>query len=118
MDPRGCLRIELPGLWPALTRGTPDPRDDVRAVAHMVHRLLTGVDPSSTGAPALRGVRGLDAAWDTWMLKGLSPLDGFRTAAEALSALPVRTDADEVRPADAAKPGVVQSWIRKLREVL
>lgn len=86
VDPRGSLHIELMGLWREMWRGGEVAevvaRDDVRSVAAMAFRMLTGVEHGTgPGAP-------LDRRWEQWLRRGLDPIDGFSTAEEALQQLP------------------------------
>ncbi|HYE60690.1 MAG TPA: hypothetical protein VD997_01725 [Phycisphaerales bacterium] len=86
VDPRGSLHIELLGLWREMWRGGDVAevvaRDDVRSVAAMAFRMLTGVEHGTgPGAP-------LDRRWEHWLRRGLDPIDGFTTAEEALRELP------------------------------
>ncbi len=86
VDPRGSLLIELLGLWREMWRGGDVAmvvaRDDVRAVAAMAYRMLTGVE-HGTGPGGE-----IDRRWEAWLRRGLDPIDGFATAAEALADLP------------------------------
>jgi hypothetical protein len=86
VDPRGSLRIELVGLWREMWRGGEVAevvaRDDIRAIAAMAYRMLAGVEHGTgPGAP-------LDGRWESWLRRGLDPLDGFTTAQDALRELP------------------------------
>lgn len=86
VDPRGSLVIELIGLWREMWKGGETAvvvaRDDVRAVAAMAYRMLTGAEHGAgAGGP-------IDRRWETWLRRGLDPIDGYATAEEALRDLP------------------------------
>lgn len=85
IDPRGRVIIELPGVEAALAHHVADQsrdsRSDLRAVASLVHELLTGIPLSGSPAKELR------RSWRQWFAQALDR-EGFGSAREASDALP------------------------------
>jgi len=112
VDPHGRLRIELFGVWRAMSPSAAGAhaeaaRADTLALAGMVHRLVTGVAPSGAAASLL--VPGVSAAWDAWFDVGLRAIDGYASAAAALAALPRHAAGGD------ASTGVVRALLGRLR---
>jgi hypothetical protein len=113
VDPRGSLRIELPGLWRMMwrQRAQPDPREDVRACVGMAFKMMTGADVAANASHSLPALDGMDRGWKAWFAQGLDPSEGFATAADALSHLPAGA-AISVEP---KSQGLVRSLLNRIR---
>ncbi len=94
VDRRGCVLIELYGFDRAVAGlfGTSSElrRDELRSVAAIAYTLLTGLEPAEPMIAAGHLVKRLPPAWDAWLERGLSAIDGFDSAREAIDALPSR----------------------------
>ena len=94
VDRRGRVLIELYGVGRALAgldAGNAElVRDEVRSVVEIAYRLVTGLDAEEPRIPAVRLVKKLPRAFDEWLETGLNPTGGFRTAQDAIEALPHR----------------------------
>ncbi|MFN0131937.1 MAG: hypothetical protein ACKVW3_05330 [Phycisphaerales bacterium] len=93
VDPRGSCMIELYGVRRRLRGDGPTPaeeaaRDEVRSIAEIAYRLLTGWGADEPRIAASRLIPRLDRAWDAWIDAGLDPAGGFATASEAHGRLP------------------------------
>ncbi|MFM9994747.1 MAG: protein kinase domain-containing protein [Phycisphaerales bacterium] len=93
VDPRGSLSIELYGLGRLISGGTPSAAgrevrvDEVRSIISLAYRLLTGLTADEPRIPAARLVPKLARGFEEWLERGLDPVHGYSTAAEALAAL-------------------------------
>ncbi|MDX9911833.1 MAG: hypothetical protein RBS39_08385 [Phycisphaerales bacterium] len=90
VDRHGRLLIEFYGLRAMLLAQRTGPefvRDEVRSIAEITYRVVTGVAPSEPRIRAGRLVRKLEKRFDNWLESGLSPTLGFASAAEALDSL-------------------------------
>lgn len=93
IDRRGCLHIELFGLS-RLIRGLRPAgdaeleRDEVRSIVEIAYQLLTGLPAEPPIIPAERLITGMTRGWADWLARGLDPVDGFDSAAQAIAALP------------------------------
>lgn len=95
IDRRGSASVELYGLSVRLRPDalpTPDHaadlrRQELRSIAALGYRLLTGLPAATPPASASRLVKRLDRRWDDFFAEGLAP-DSFVSAAAALAALP------------------------------
>ncbi len=114
VDPHGRIVLELPGLaW--LLSGTPGERDelvrqDVRAAAAVIWRVLTGqiYDPAAMiTAPT---------GWRRWFALAMDPLGGFPSAAAALAALPTREELDPDR--DSGGRMILRRMLGRLRSAV
>ncbi|TVQ60579.1 MAG: hypothetical protein EA378_10840 [Phycisphaerales bacterium] len=99
VDTRGCVTVELFGFargLEGLGRGNAElVGDEIRSVAALAYTMITGLPADEPRIPASRLVRRLDRRWDDWLQQGLEPSGGFRSAADALAALPsARRDAE------------------------
>jgi serine/threonine protein kinase len=74
-------------------------RDEVRSVAMIGYRALTGLPAEEPRIRASRLVKRLDRVWDEWFDSALDPALGFASADEAIAALP-------------SQSGVVESVVR------
>jgi hypothetical protein len=112
VDPRGSLHIELMGLWREMWRGgevaEAVARDDVRSVAAMAYRMLTGVEHGTgPGHP-------LDLRWERWLRRGLDPLDGFASSEDALRELP----SGQAVAKSLGPSGIVRSTVSRVRAAM
>lgn len=92
VDRHGRVWIELYGFRRAM-RGQTErsmelAQDEVRSVVGAAYELLTGLPAEEPRISVGRLVKKIDPAWDTWLDRGLSGIDGFTSADEALAALP------------------------------
>lgn len=95
VDPRGSLTIELYGLGRLISRSATvastarrETRvDEVRSIVSLAYRLLTGLTADEPRIPSARLVPRLSRALDEWLERGLDPVNGYATAADALAAL-------------------------------
>lgn len=92
VDRHGRAAIELYGLERSLRGGLGADaelvRDEVRSVAEIGYRLITGLGAEEPRIAAGRLVKKLSPAWDEWFERGLDGVAGFGSAAEAIEALP------------------------------
>jgi len=114
VDPRGAVVVEHYGFARALSglgRGDAElVRDEVRAVAEIAYRLLTGVPAEAPVIPASRLVRRCPVAWSRWLDTALDPASGFDSAEAAIAALP--SMARESGEPAAPGVGVRKVWTR------
>ncbi len=107
VDRHGSITIDLYGLRRRmnglLTTEREVVRDEVRSVAMIGYRALTGLEAEEPRIRAARLVRRLDRAWDEWFEEALDPAGGFESAAAAIEALPtpMREMESESRPSAA-----------------
>lgn len=86
VDRRGSLLIELYGLPQALAPTKTAREDEVRSIAEIGYRLVTGLLPTRPVIPVEHMVEHIDQTWRDYFLTGLgSP--GYSTAAHALAAV-------------------------------
>ncbi|MEM9065975.1 MAG: hypothetical protein AAGB51_10845 [Planctomycetota bacterium] len=102
VDTRGSQMIELFGLdrrLQGMTVGNEElVRDEVRSVAELGYRMLTGIDADEPLIAPTKLVRRLDRAWDAWFETALDPTGGFVSAAQALAELPSTRAAEGEAP--------------------
>lgn len=108
VDRHGSVWVELYGLARRL-QGLVDSnellvRDEVRSIAALGYRLLTGLDAEEPRMAASRMFKKLDRAWDRWFDRGLDAGEGFATAREALDALPGHAGAEADLPTIGTRP--------------
>jgi hypothetical protein len=88
VDRHGSLLIELYGVERAIAglEGLNGElvRDEVRSVAEIAYRLVTGIEADEPRIPAARLARRLPRWFEDWMEAGLDPTAGYRSAHEAL----------------------------------
>ncbi|KAA0214295.1 MAG: hypothetical protein DYG94_07745 [Leptolyngbya sp. PLA3] len=107
VDRHGSITIDLYGLRRRLdgllTSDREVVRDEVRSVAMIGYRALTGLEAEEPRIRAARLVRRLDRAWDEWFEAALDPAGGFESASAAIEALPtaMREAETESRPSAA-----------------
>lgn len=98
IDRRGSVAIELFGAGRALdglNRWSAElVRDEVRSVAELAYRMLTGIEASEPMLRPSRLAKRAEKAWDAWCERGLDAAGGFDTPLEALAALPSGVFAD------------------------
>lgn len=93
VDRHGRISVELYGLdrrLGGLAAGNSEVvRDEVRSVAEMGYRLVTGLSSEEPRIPAGRLIEKLDGLWDEWFDAGLDALSGgFSSASDAAAFLP------------------------------
>jgi len=124
VDPRGSLSIEFYGLRRRMLglveRAAPEAmKDEVRSIAALAYRLVTGLEADEPRIKAERLVARLDARWDDWFDAGLDPLGGFTTAGEAAAMLPAtRRDLDFGLKMGGARMGPMRTVIHRVRRAL
>ncbi len=115
VDRHGRLVIELYGLASRLKgvqfSAADGVRDEIRSVAGIAYRLLTGLLAEEPRIEADRLVKGLSPLWTRWLARGLDLVDGFATVADAIEALPsnARDTVDEL------SRGAVRKVLSKFR---
>jgi len=113
VDTRGSQMIELFGIarrLGGLTIGNEElVRDEVRSVAELGYRLLTGIDAGVPLIAPSKLVRRLDRAWDAWFDEAFDPALGFATPTQALEALP------STRSVEAGEAPVPRTVIDRIR---
>ncbi|MGD9688148.1 MAG: hypothetical protein AB7V47_00220 [Phycisphaerales bacterium] len=116
VDRRGSLLIEGYGVPLLLRDGLEAMSDEsirraeVRSIARIAYRLVTGLLPEEPIIPAGRVVTGLDPWWDAWLDTALYSEPGFRSSAHALSAIADRSIGEY--PSPRSRSGV-RSVIRR-----
>lgn len=117
VSPRGMLLVEMYGLARALSEGVMSRdeacREEVRSIAEIAWRLLTGTEPADRDVFMPRARRTLDHEWLAWLEQGLEPALGFASAAEALASLPGRSGSGVRVPAGRAK-----AWLDRISSVV
>lgn len=100
VDRHGRAMIELYGLSRRIAASGTLPRavaaDEVRSVAQIAYRLLTGLPAEEPMIPAGRLVKKLPESWDRWLERALDAAGGFESATAAIGQLP-----SNLRPIDA-----------------
>jgi hypothetical protein len=119
VDRFGSLQIEL-YAHPALaetSRLNTQIADEIRSIAQMGYRLITGLEISSDRLAPSRVVKRLDRNWDTWFEIALDPIDGFEDAEHAMRALPTNSDCEQWLTSRVSKRVPVQfgSMMRRFR---
>ncbi len=124
VDPRGSLSVEFYGfrrrMLGMLDRAAPEAmRDEVRSIAAIAYRLITGLDADEPRISATRLVARLDPRWDEWFDAGLDPLGGYSSAGEASAMLPgSRRELDLGLRAGPTRMGPVRTVIHRVRRAL
>lgn len=88
VDRHGRLQVEFYGLRAMLLGQRTGPefvRDEVRSIAEITYRVVTGIAPVEPRIRASRLVRKLEKRFDAWIEAGLSPTLGFESASEAMN---------------------------------
>lgn len=123
VDRRGSLVIEFYGLERLLELERADAgkaaapemellrRVEVRSIAEIAYRMVTGLLPEEPLIPAHRVVARLDPVWSDWLDIATDPRTGFRSAAHALSALADRSPWETI---SSARTVGVRSVLRRL----
>lgn len=113
VDRHGRVQVELYGLDRVIRglRGSSAElrRDEVRSIALIAYTLITGMEPSDPPIAPSRLVKKLSRSWESWLMRGLDPTDGFDSASEAISALPSLTT-DEPTPTVRVVRSVLRSF--------
>lgn len=122
VDRFGAVQIELYGhqhLERSSTNTTAHLHraDEVRSIADIGYKLLTGLDNNAERIAPTRIIKRLDRQWDTWFDIALDPIDGFADAQHALNALPTNPSASEWLSTSPVKRAQVHigSVMRKFR---
>ena len=117
VDPRGSQRVQLFAVArriEGLVDGSAElARDEVRSVAALGYRVLTGLDAEGSWIPPSRLVRRLDRAWDRWFEWALEAHGGPDSAQQALDAMPTR--GGQLPEPDGAPKPAVRTVVRRLR---
>jgi len=113
VSPRGTLLIELYGLDRALG-DRPGPadhlrREEIRSVAELAWRLLTGAEASEREVFERQAARSQHREWIRWIGRALDPAVGFADADEAIDRLPSRGGVEVRVPAGRAR-----GWLGRL----
>lgn len=122
VDRFGSLQIELYGhqhLERTHANASANLRaaDEVRSIADIGYKLMTGLDNNAERIAPSRILKRLDRLWDTWFDIALDPIDGFADAQHALNALPTNPTASDWLNTSPVKRAQVHigSVMRKFR---
>ncbi|MBO6740139.1 MAG: protein kinase family protein [Phycisphaerales bacterium] len=121
VDRFGSTQIELYAHPPKSRSSTAQSQslltDEIRSIAELGYKLITGLDVSADRISPTRVLKRLDRNWDTWFDLGLDPLDGFENATHALNALPTNPNCAEWLSTTSVKRPQVHlgSVIRRFR---
>ncbi|MEM1330175.1 MAG: hypothetical protein AAGG07_06415 [Planctomycetota bacterium] len=116
VDPRGSQRVQLFGVRRRL-EGLMDGaeelgRDEVRSVAALGYRVMTGLEADEPLIGASRLVKRLDRAWDGWFDAMLDPTLCPDRAADAAAMLP---GGELQPPTTEGPPARVRTVVKRLR---
>ncbi|MCB9846631.1 MAG: protein kinase family protein [Phycisphaeraceae bacterium] len=117
VDRSGSVLIEHYGLAPLLLRDPPRfddlAGDELRSIASIGYRALTGLTASEPLIRPSRVLKRLERGWDEWFETALDSSGGFGSIRDAIEALP--TNPRGQLRARAAERGSVRVVLRRLR---